>query len=349
MKKLIFLLALPLLFIFQSCDEEKSNKNDILDYSIVSSSYAELDVETKVISTVEKKVFVAISNTEIESIFPLSITPQIKISSGAKIIPESGEMIVFNTPDDIVNYEVTSEDGSKKSWILQLVHKQIQNSDFQTWYSVNLTTTVGYKEVGLSGNTTLWASANAGTSSYSVYNTLPYVQGEDTMVLIKTDEAGLIPIAAGTLFAGKFNLAGAITNPTDPKKATALGIPYFWRPVSMRFLFKYTAGDDYIKATLDDPGNLFGGFTETEEIGEDSCSIYAILEKRTNDDILEIGRANFVSETTADFAEQTINFVYSSSEIPTHISIVFTSSKYGDFWTGAQGSELIIDDLELIY
>lgn len=348
MKKIVAFLIISMI-ILQSCDEEKSDKNDILEFSISTSSYSGLDSETKVISTVEKKVFVAISNTEIETIFPLSITPQIKISSGATISPQSGETIIFNTPDDIINYEVTSEDGGKKIWVIQLVHKQIQNSDFQKWYTISLTSSVGYQEVGLSANTTFWASANAGTSTYSVYNTLPYVQGEDTMVLIKTDEAGLVPIAAGTLFAGKFNLAGAITNPTDPQKATTFGIPYYWRPVSMKFLFKYTAGDDYIKTTLRNPSNLFGGFDIDSIAGEDQCYIYAILEKRTGNDILEIARIDFESVTTVDFAEQTVDFIYTSNDIPTHISIVFTSSKDGDLWTGAQGSQLIIDDLELIY
>lgn len=348
MKKLISILLLGLV-VLSACEEEKSNKNDIINFTITTSSYTELDQETKQINSVEKKVIIAISNTELDNIFPLTITPSITVSSGATIIPSSGTAVTFNTPDDVLTYQVTSEDGKTSNWVLQLVNKQLQNADFQKWYTINLTSSVGYEEVGLSANTTIWASANPGTSSYSVYNTEPYVQGDDTLVRIKTDQAGVIPIAAGTLFTGKFNLAGAITNPTDPKKATDFGVPYFWRPVSMKFLFKYTAGEVYIKATLDDPWNLFGGFTKDTIAGTDQCNIYAILEKTTDTGTQLIARADFISGTTIDFAEQTVNFVYLNNEIPNQITIVFTSSKDGDLWTGAQGSELIIDDLELLF
>ncbi|MDX9695289.1 MAG: PCMD domain-containing protein [Bacteroidales bacterium] len=348
MKKLISIL-LSGLVVLSACDEEKSSKNDIVNFTITTSSYTGLDQETKQINTVEKKVIIAISNAETDNIFPLTITPEITVSSGATINPLSGTSVTFNNPDDFITYEVTSEDGGKSTWTVQLINKQLQNTDFQNWYTINLTSSVEYKEVGLSANSTIWASANPGTSSYSVYNTQPYVLDEDTLVRIKTDQAGQIPIAAGTLFTGKFNLAGAITNPTDPKKATDFGVPYFWRPVSMKFLFKYTAGETYIKATLRNPGNLFGGFDRDTIAGADQCNIYAILEKTTDTGTLLIARADFISGTTADFAEQTIDFVYSSSEIPNQITVVFTSSKDGDLWTGAQGSELIIDDLELLY
>jgi hypothetical protein len=348
MKKLISIL-LSGLVVLSACDEEKSSKNDIVNFTITTSSYTGLDQDTKQINTIEKKVIVAISNTEIDTIFPLTITPTITVSSGATINPTSGTSVTFNNPDDFITYEITSEDGGKSTWVVQLINKQLQNADFQNWYTISLTSLVEYKEVGSSPNTTIWASANPGTSSYSVYNTQPFLQGEDTLVRIKTDQAGAIPIAAGTLFTGKFNLAGAITNPTDPKKATDFGVPYFWRPVSMKFLFKYTAGETYIKATLNNPGNLFGGFTTDTIAGADQCNIYAILEKRIGDNILEIARTSFNSGTTVDFAEQTVDFEYSSNEMPTHISVVFTSSKDGDLWTGAKGSELIIDDLELLY
>ncbi|OFX88855.1 MAG: hypothetical protein A2W99_05145 [Bacteroidetes bacterium GWF2_33_16] len=349
MRKLFFLLVLPFLII-QSCDEEKSDKNDIIDFSIAAISNQNFIQENIVIDKVYKKIFVAFSNTDIETIFPITITPTIKISSGAKINPKSGEAITFNHPDDYISYEVTSEDGKKEIWNLQLIHKQIQNSNFQKWYTVQITSSVGYHEVGSSYNSALWASANAGTSTYAIFNTLPYVIDEDSMALIKTDAAGPVPVAAGTLFTGKFNIKGAISNPTNPKAATDFGIPFYWKPTSMKFKFKYTAGDDYIRATLLNPTNLFGGFTIEHLEGEDQCNIYAILEQRSGDQVLEIGRANFVSSTTGiDFTEQIVDFIYTSTLNPTHITVVFTSSKDGDYWTGAVGSTLIINDLELIY
>ena len=56
------------------------------------------------------------------------------------------------------------------------------------------------------------------------------------------------------------------------------------------------------------------------------------------------------SGTTGDImTEALLTFNYTSSENPTHITIVFSSSTDGHFWRGAVGSTLVIDDLELIY
>ena len=349
MKKTLF-FALSLMIIAFSCSEDESSSNKITNFDIESSNSTILVVQDVIIDETLKKIFLVISNNSIDGIFPLTITPTIKISADAKISPSSGTQIIFNDADEAVLYIVTAEDGKSDTWIFQIIHKQIQNSDFQNWYDVQLSTSVSYKEIGLSKNTTLWASANSGTSTFGVYNTLPTAIDEDTMVIVKTAMAGSIPIAAGTLFTGKFNLAGAISNPTDPKKATTFGIPFFWRPVSIKFKYKYTAGPNNIKATLINPSNIYGGFTIDTLDGFDKCNVYAILEKRTDTETIEIGRANFISASTEDLLLETIaDFIYTNTENPTHITVVFTSSKDGDLWTGAVGSELIIDDLELIY
>ncbi|HAN19440.1 MAG: hypothetical protein A2X13_02080 [Bacteroidetes bacterium GWC2_33_15] len=353
MKK-ILLITLSVLFIMYSCNDDESDLNKISKYEITSSSNSGLVVQDVIIDETLKKIYIVVSNSPAEEFFPLTIIPSIKVSSGAKVSPSSGTQVVFNDADDAVFYEVTAEDGNSETYIVQIIHKQIQNSGFQDWYDVQLSTSASYKEAGRLKNTTLWASANSGTSTYGVYNTMPYVDEnvglEDTMVLIKTSVSGAIPITAGTLFTGRFSLAGAIANPTDPKKATTFGIPYFWRPVSIKFKFKYTAGPDYIKATLNNPSNIFGGFTIDSLDGFDKCNIYAILEKRTGTETIEIGRADFISGTSGNLlSEEMVDFTYTSTENPTHITVVFTSSKDGDLWTGAVGSELIVNNLELIY
>jgi len=118
----------------------------------------------------------------------------------------------------------------------------------------------------------------------------------------------------------------------------------------MKVKFKYLAGENYVQATLNKPDNIFGGFTVTDISGEDQCAIYAILEVRTENETTEIGRAEIYSGTTTDvLTEVSLPFEYSSSKTPTHITVVFSSSKDGDLWKGAVGSTLIVDDLELVY
>jgi hypothetical protein len=38
-----------------------------------------------------------------------------------------------------------------------------------------------------------------------------------------------------------------------------------------------------------------------------------------------------------------------ATDTPTHIIVVFTSSYLGDYFIGAPGSKLIVDNFELIY
>jgi hypothetical protein len=47
---------------------------------------------------------------------------------------------------------------------------------------------------------------------------------------------------------------------------------------------------------------------------------------------------------------ETIEVKYKNTEVaPTHILVVASSSKYGDFFTGGVGSTLVLDNLKLIY
>ena len=53
---------------------------------------------------------------------------------------------------------------------------------------------------------------------------------------------------------------------------------------------------------------------------------------------------------SSEWKQFTIDLTYRNLvEKPTHIIIVFSSSKYGDYFTGGNGSTLYLDDLELIY
>jgi hypothetical protein len=77
---------------------------------------------------------------------------------------------------------------------------------------------------------------------------------------------------------------------------------------------------------------------------------YAILEKRDGSGVVEIGRAEMTSgDLQEELTEISLPFVYSSDQKPTHISVVFSSSKDGDLFTGAVGSTLLVDDVELVY
>jgi len=355
MKKII----IPILAIFMliSCsDDEKSSNADIISMEITGfSDQALVHTATEIIAE-EAKVYIYLDNDLTQHTFPIHIASEIILSSGAKAASIVDGELSFSNIDEVKKITITAEDGNVKDWYIFIIHKQIQNHRFENWYTGVGMNGKSYTEIGNSAIESLWATANMGTSMYTVYCTQPKYETANTLAEIKTGQTGLtaenstIPITAGTLFTGRFNIAGAIANPTDPKKATDFGIPFRHKPTAIKVKYKYQAGEKYIQATLNSPTNIFGGFTVTEIEGEDQCSIYAILEKRSGDSSIELARAQLDSGTTPDIlTEFTIPFNYTSTENPTHITIVFTSSIDGDLWRGAVGSTLIVDDLQLVY
>ena len=54
--------------------------------------------------------------------------------------------------------------------------------------------------------------------------------------------------------------------------------------------------------------------------------------------------------TVSNWTSETITLDYKNTELaPTHILVVASSSKYGDFFTGGVGSTLVVDNMKLIY
>ena len=347
MKKLLPLLLVATLFF--ACSDDKSSNADITEAYITDLSDDDLNYVQSTIDTDNGKIYLFFNNDLSDITFPINLSADIKVSSGAKMSTLLNEL-VFTSPDKVLTTEVVAEDGTSKSWSVFLVHKQLQNSDFEDWFDNLGMNAKSYKEAGNSSVTSVWATANLGTSSYSVYGSTPVSVEGNTVVEIKTQAAGSLPITAGTIFTGIFSVANAIANPTDPEQATLFGTPFIFRPSGFKIKYKYQAGEDYVQATLINPKDIFDGFTIADIEGEDKCTIYAFLEIREGDEIKEIARTKLESGTTVDvMTETTLNFNYTSTDTPTHITIVFSSSTGGALWRGAVGSTLVIDDLELIY
>lgn len=335
-----------------SCSEEdESDKAEIIDMSITAMSSSDLVFEDISIESENSKIFIFLNNDLSDHAFPITLTTDVKLSSGAKTSSFLNDELTFSEADQVINIDVEAEDGTIKTWYVFLIHHQIQNSTFEDWYTNVGMNGVDYTEIGNSAVESIWATANMGTSMYSVYGTQPLIEDSKTFVKIETIEPGAVPIAAGTLFIGRFDIAGAISNPTNPKKATKFGTPFIFSPTSFKVKYNYQAGDTLIQGEFNNLSNIFGGYTtEIIEGEEDKCAIYAILESRTENTNTEVARAELFSETTSDnINEVIIDFNYTSSIQPTHISVVFSSSKDGDLWKGATGSKLIVEEFELLY
>ena len=350
MKKIFYFIAIA--FLLNSCDNNdvKSSKAEIIVLSVSSIYTIDIILKDILIDSDNNKIFIFLNNDLNNFNFPILLSVNYELSSEATTNSISNNEISFTNPDDVVTLEIRAEDGTIKEWYVALVHKQIQNSDFEDWFDNKAMDGSFYTEIGLSAEKSVWATANLGTSLYKVFGTQPVYENPKTYVKIETlRPSSSVPLAAGTIFTGKFDLSKAIANPLDPEKATNQGTPFTFKPTKFRVKFSYESSTPYIQVTFNNSGSIFGGNSVEEIAGEDECAIYAILESRDGDNITEIAKAELFSKTTAGVIEQYIDFNYTSIANPTHISVVFSSSKNGHYWKGAVGSKLLIEEFELMY
>ena len=168
---------------------------------------------------------------------------------------------------------------------------------------------------------------------------------------------GIGKFAAASLYTGKFNkLQGADGAVID------FGQPFTARPTQLHGYFQYTSAKiNYVGKDTPASANIVKNQTD------DICSIYIALttEAKTVDNTVVSTFVNWETDpavvaygelpasdcvTTNGWKEFTIDLKYHNlTTKPTHIIIVCSSSKYGDYFTGGDGSIMYVDDLSLVY
>ena len=300
-----------------------------------------------------------------------ALSPIFELTPGATISPASGSSQDFTNP---VRYTVTSED---KSW------KRVYAVSVREQKASNIPTTFHFEKVRLikgkyqqfyeelNDDELTWASGNEGfnfamgSAATDEYPTVQYADGKvgkcvklETKLTGSLGEMVKMPIAAGNLFIGSFNMLNAISNPLG---ATRFGTPFYNKPQRLTGYYKYKAGEQFYEN---------GGYTSRK----DMFNIYAIFYEVTKDvDMLDgtlpnnnYGHPNMVALALVSDPHETDKWEY--FDIPFDyerygkkiyedklarggykISIIFASSKDGATFEGAPGSTLLIDEVELIY
>ncbi|MBS2101123.1 PCMD domain-containing protein [Carboxylicivirga linearis] len=287
----------------------------------------------------------------------------IKFSSFAKSETKAGDVLDLNTPQKIT---VTAEDGSIHVWEIESfiasVTPPLDNGDFSLWYK----TASDYYEPGESASNTIWGTGNQGTQILGKLATTPFdIGGGNLAAKMETLDNGKLvgtfgaPISAGSIFTGVFNPDNI--DPSNPQAAIEFGTPFIGRPLKLKFKYSYTPGTE----NKDKKGNILAY--------GDACDIYALLEVRLGGKTERLATAWFRSDQNQnDFTTQEVTFTYGELDntypdymlpighdfvstdsaafiLPTHITFVASSSFDGANFAGAIGSELILDDVELIY
>ena len=157
------------------------------------------------------------------------------------------------------------------------------------------------------------------------------------------------------MFTGKFDLGPAFT---DKLLCTRFGLPYDKKPVRFKGWYKYAPGAKFIDGS--DHTNIIEVKDKVDE-----CAIQAVLYQVTADDEVLTGHDLNTSDkrvAVANLSDGTAKAEYTAFDIPFtflegktyeegakyKMAVVCSSSKEGDFFKGAGGSTLLVDELEVI-
>lgn len=296
--------------------------------------------------------------------FPFTLHPTLVLSAGASTDQESNELtLTFENVNEQKEISVHSSDNKIiRNWKVGFEGlNQIPNSDFESW----ITEIIGSKEIinidpeAEKGRG--WATAN---NTY-VQGTLPmdYNHGKAASMTTRTQKVPLMGhdlIAAGSLYTGYFSLS---LNFKDPRSMTNFGIPHKVRVKAVSFDAQYKAGPQLQQAVPDPSDNDKYRIRDIEGTDQGQAWIELLhwagegdlkYNGRPMAGVIVLGRGEFVFDGTDDsfhnWSKITLPVTYTNETLaPTHIAVVFSSSKEGDKFKGAPGSVLNIDNVTLIY
>ena len=247
----------------------------------------------------------------------------------------------------------------------------LQNGGFADWSTIQIEgifgNSVNTAYPNASASVSFWDTSNKGANAMSTQDptksvTSPVIEGsKDNMAAMLQSKKVVIAFAAASLYTGTFGAAN-----TSTKSATVnFGQPFSSRPIALHGYYQYTP----VKIDNVDNDRLQAAGLSVKEGDMDECAIYVALTTDVitvdNSDVKKLfdpndnrviaygalpSGAQTNSESNNGYVEFNIPLKYKSlTEKPTHIIIVCSSSKYGDYMTGGAGSTLYVDDFSLIY
>lgn len=316
------------------------------------------------------------------------LTPGARLTAmvdGVEVADANGMTRDFNTPQ---TYTTHSEDGQwSKSYEVSFESEApIEKLDFenfeldpsgryQVWFEMDANDASNPRR-------NYWASGNPGYnltglgSSPGVFPTTAAEGGvSGKCIKLETKDTGTygmstrpkMPIAAGNLFIGEFELSKASR---VPRKATKFGLPLVRKkPVTLEGYYKYKAGAKFtdakkkVQPTMHDTADIYAVVYEIDPdnfvpldgdniLTASNIALMARIDKPAEfeGDMSELAAADWVH-----FSEpfKPVNGKEFDAERLARggyaIAIVMTSSRQGAYFEGAIGSTLYVDQLRVVY
>lgn len=230
---------------------------------------------------------------------------------------------------------------------------QLPNMGFDDWYQSGS----GWFP-SLDATSLFWDSANGGTASFGYVPTLP----EDVIVKkgkaakLSTLEAKvmvIVKLAAGNLFTGKF---GKVVVSGGGGATLDFGRPFTSRPSAMRGWIDYRPAivDKYCDVKYEemrgksDHGQVYVLLTDWETPKNVNTTTGNFIDPINDPSVIGYGEITYTQNTNG-YVEFNIPIEYRNRKTPTHIVVVCSASKYGDYFTGGVGSVMYADEFEFEY
>ena len=325
-----------------------------------------------------------------------AMAPQFTLTAGATAEPVSGTVRDFRNPQ---YYKVTSEDRCwSRHYCISVIEvkapKPEDNSDPDVFSfesaRMNKTTgsegsiyTVFYDMNPFTDTEFNWGSGNSGfaltgvAKNYLDYPTMQDEHGKQGKCLrLTTRQTGSfgamvnMPIAAGNLFLGSFDVSSALSNSL---KSTKFGMSWGKVPTRVSGFFKYRSGDTFYELDKSAPNKM------REVPGKrDQFNIVALFYEYDTE-TPSLDGTNYMDPTSPEFQKYVMSFAKIAPEclVETErwtqfsldmqplpgktidpqkliehkykFAIVLTSSIHGDTFSGAPGSTLWIDEVRVDY
>ncbi len=291
------------------------------------------------------------------------------------------ELVALNeTP--LSSYDFIASIGDDISEVVSETTESIinlPNSDFEDWSLPDIYNGSSNKSwfPFLEDGEQYWGTGNQGAttlgSSYNLTTPTEDVSQSSNGVLAASLESKWpMKFAAGSIFTGAY-VKTAGTN-----GIIGLGRPFTSRPTGLKGWIKYNCGTinyvgsvppgvEIIKDVTSDQGCIYValGTWSADEYGvsayEEEClgtsEIPMIVDTRDNttffdknsDDVVAYGEL-IIGESIDSWSDFIIVLDYYKLDVkPTHIIIVCSSSRYGDYFTGSSNCVMLLDDLELVW
>lgn len=244
---------------------------------------------------------------------------------------------------------------------------ELPNSDFEEWH----TDDKGIVRPYALGGIPFWGSGNDGAAMASTTLTEPTEdirpgsEGKYAASLQSKKAAlmGLGKFAAGNIFLGEFGGLVGLDGLVN------FGRPSTARPVALHGWVKYNCGaidelgrvpssrPNLQKGDMDEGQIMIavGRWTAEEYGGSAECPVVVNTKDestyfdKNGKDVIGVGEM-ILTESTNGWMEFTLPLDYrSTSDVPTHMIIVCTGSRFGDYFTGSTQSLMLVDDLTLVY